>query len=157
MDEPKPFWETFKPSASKNTLLLTAGTVWLATGGLMDTLSWGWLRAERSQVVTAVCLLGFTAALLVHHFGFLRLVDRNLRRILAREGKKCFFSFIPWKSYLLVMVMAGTGSLLRHSPFPKPWLAALYITIGTALILSSLRYFRTFLNHRAVGKSPLGT
>ncbi len=157
MEKPKRFWETFKPSASKNTLLLTAGAVWLATGGLMDTLSWGWLRPERSQVVTTVCLLGFTGALVVHHFGFLRLVDRNLCRILSREGRKCFFSFIPWKSYLLVMVMAGTGFLLRHSPFPKPWLAALYITIGTALILSSLRYFRTFLGYRTDGEAPLDT
>jgi hypothetical protein len=155
MDRPKQFWETFKPSVSKNTLLLTAGAVWLATGSLMNTLSWGWLRAERCQVVTAVYLLGFTSALMVHHFGFLRLVDRNLRRILAQEGRKCFFSFIPWKSYLLVMVMAGTGFLLRHSPFPKPWLAAVYLTIGTALILSSLRYFRTFLGCRHGGEPPL--
>jgi hypothetical protein len=106
MDKQKQFWDTFKPSASKNTLLLTAGAVWLATGGLLEKLSWGWLRAERPQIVMTVCLLGFTGALTVHHFGFLRLVDRNLRRILSGEGRKCFFSFIPLKSYLLIMVMA---------------------------------------------------
>jgi hypothetical protein len=64
---------------------------------------------------------------------------------MAADGRRCFFSFMPWKSYLLVMVMAGTGFLLRHSSFPKTWLAALYLTIGTALILSSVRYFRTLL------------
>ena len=43
---------------------------------------------------------------------------------------------------LLVAVMVGTGIALRHSPLPKFYLAMLDIGIGTALILSRVRYLR---------------
>jgi hypothetical protein len=36
------------------------------------------------------------------------------------------------------------GGLLRHSMIPKKELAILYIGIGLALILSSVRYIRVF-------------
>jgi hypothetical protein len=52
------------------------------------------------------------------------------------------FSFMPWKSYILITIMIVMGATLRHSALPKPYLAALYSAIGTALILSSIRYFR---------------
>ena len=58
------------------------------------------------------------------------------------EGKRCVFAFMPWKSYILVIIMMATGILLRHSPIPKLYLAVLYAAIGTALILSSIRYLR---------------
>lgn len=84
-------------------------------------------------------------AMVIHHFGFLRIVDRNLRRILPAEEKKCIFSFMPWKSYFLVAVMVCAGIFLRHSSIPKQYLSILYIGIGLALILSSVRYFRVLL------------
>jgi len=58
------------------------------------------------------------------------------------EGRRCIFSFIPWKSYILIIIMIAIGFLLRHSPIPKLYLAVLYTGIGTALILSSVRYLR---------------
>jgi hypothetical protein len=89
--------------------------------------------------------IGVVFALVVHHFGFLKIVDKNLGRILPMEGTKCVFSFITWKSYILVAGMVTLGTLLRHSPIPKPYLSILYIGIGLALLLSSLRYLRILL------------
>ena len=80
--------------------------------------------------------------MVIHHFGFLRIVDKNLARILPMQGKRCVFSFMPLKSYILILIMSLLGVTLRHSPVPKPNIAVLYIAIGTALILSSIRYFR---------------
>ncbi len=54
------------------------------------------------------------------------------------------FAFIPWKSYLIVAVMVIMGGVLRYSMIPKRELAILYIGIGLALILSSVRYIRIF-------------
>jgi hypothetical protein len=62
------------------------------------------------------------------------------------EGKKCVFSFLTWRSYIIVAVMIALGSLLRHSPIPKPYLSILYTGIGLALVLSSVRYLRVLLN-----------
>lgn len=42
--------------------------------------------------------------------------------------------------------MVTMGRLFRRSAIPKSYLAILYIAIGLALILSSLKYIRVFIN-----------
>ena len=61
------------------------------------------------------------------------------------EGKKCIFSFMSWKSYLIVVVMMTMGITLRHSSIPKQYLAIMYIAIGGALAISSIPYFINFI------------
>lgn len=127
---------------AKSTLLLIAGVIWLGIGILMDGLSYSWLKNEKPVYALLAVLTGFVCALIIHHFGFLRIVDKNLDRILPMKGKRCVFSFMTWRSYILVAIMILLGILLRHSPIPKLYLSVLYMGIGTALILSSIRYLR---------------
>ncbi|MGC1402025.1 MAG: hypothetical protein WA974_03760 [Thermodesulfobacteriota bacterium] len=134
--------EKWKPGVPKSALLLIAGIIWLGIGVMMDGLAYSWLRTEPPHQARWFSAFGLVFALFIHHFGFLRLVDRNLGRILPMKGRRCVFSFMPWKSYILVVVMIFLGSLLRHSTIPKLYLAILYMAIGTALILSSVRYLR---------------
>ena len=134
--------EKWKPGVPKATLLLVAGITWMGIGSMLNGLSYLWLRNEKPENALLAVFFGFACALVIHHFGFLRLVDRNLGRILPMEGRRCLFSFIPWKSYILIFIMILIGFFLRHSPIPKWYLAILYTGIGTALILSSLRYLR---------------
>jgi len=134
--------EKWKPGVPKAALLLIAGVLWIGVGLMLDILSYSWLRNEILHKALISAIIGFVAALIIHHLGFLRVVDKNLNRILPMEGRRCVFSFISWKSYLLIAVMIFMGYLLRHSPLPRLYLAALYAAIGTALILSSFRYLR---------------
>jgi energy-converting hydrogenase Eha subunit C len=134
--------ERYKPGVSKSTLLFVAGMLWVMVGIMLNSMAWSWLRAERLGNALPAVAVGFVDSLIIHHFGFLRIVNRNLDRIVPMEGKRCVFSFMPWKSYALVTVMITLGVLLRHSPIPKLYLAVLYIAIGMALILSSVRYLR---------------
>jgi hypothetical protein len=136
--------EDWKPGVPKSVLLLLAGAVWIGVAIMLNWLSYSWLRTESRESALVALLIGFIGALVIHRFGFSRLVDKNLARILPMEGPRCVFSFMPWKSYLLIMVMIFMGFLLRHSPIPKLYLAVLYTAIGTALILSSLRYVRYY-------------
>ncbi len=107
-------------------------------------LAFSWLAAgadvNRYLSIAAGVVLGF----LIHRFGFSRIADKNLARILPFDEKKCVFSFISWKSYLIIAVMIALGQVLRRSPIPKPHLAILYTGIGSGLILSSIRYTRAF-------------
>jgi hypothetical protein len=134
--------ERWKPGINKAWLLFIAGLLWICAGSMLDILSYIWLRNETPHRAIISAAIGFALALLIHHFGFLRVVDKNLNRILPMEGKRCAFSFISWKSYFLISVMMLMGYCLRHSPLPKLYLAVLYSAIGTALILSSFRYLR---------------
>jgi hypothetical protein len=134
--------ERYKPGVSKNTLLFIAGLLWVMVGVMLNSMAYSWLRNERQGYALTAAAIGFVGSLFIHRFGFSRIVNRNMDRILPMEGKRCVFSFMPWKSYVLVAIMITMGILLRHSPIPKLYLAALYIGIGTALILSSVRYLR---------------
>ena len=134
-----------KPAVNKRVLLFLAGFMWLGVGTMMLFLSFSWLNPYRVRNSFLFGGMGVIVALVVHHFGFLKIVDKNLGRILPMEGTKCVFSFITWKSYIIVAVMVAMGALLRHSPIPKPYLSILYIGIGLALLLSSVRYLRVLL------------
>ena len=134
--------EKWKPGVQKVWLLFIAGTVWTGIGLILDLLAVSWLRHETEHRAILSAGAGFVLALLIHHFGFLRVVDRNLDRILPMNGRRCAFSFISWKSYLIIAVMILMGYFLRHSSLPRLYLAILYSAIGTALILSSVRYIR---------------
>jgi hypothetical protein len=136
--------ERWKPGVSRQALLLLAGLLWTGTGILLDSLSYGWLKVEKPHSALLAVIIGFLLALLIHHLGFLRIVDKNLGRILPMQGRRCLFSFMPWRSYMLIALMISLGILLRHSPIPKLYLSVLYTAIGTALILSSVRYLRVW-------------
>ncbi len=137
--------EKFKPAVEKPVLLLLAGALWIVVGTMLLTFSFHWIRALQDNFSFIYICAGVALALVIHHFGFLRVVDKNLKRILPMKGKKCLFSFMTWKSYVTVLIMIMMGVLLRHSPIPKSYLSVLYTGIGLALILSSLRYLRMLL------------
>jgi hypothetical protein len=145
----------WKPGVQKTALLFLAGALWMVVGTLLDVRAYSWLKSETQIHALLAAAAGFAAALLIHHFGFLRIVDRNLGRILPMEGKRCVFSFMPWKSYLLIALMILFGSLLRRSPVPKLYVAVLYSGIGTALCLSSIRYLRILLQMRKNGEKQI--
>lgn len=134
--------EKFKPAAGKRIRVFLAGLVWICAGILLLSFSASWLEGFFADGSLKFTWAGILLALAIHHFGFLRIVDKNLGRLLPVNEPRCVFSFISWKSYITIAVMVSLGVLLRHSPIPKPLLAILYIGIGLALILSSVRYLR---------------
>ncbi len=135
----------FKPSVDKRSLLLLAGCMWLIIGTILISISYSWLNFSQDSLSFVFVGIGTVIALIIHHFGFLKIVNENLDRILSMEGKRCVFSFMPLKSYILVLIMIILGAVLRDSPIPKNYLSILYHSIGLALILSSVRYLRIFL------------
>lgn len=137
-----------RPAVGKSTLLFLAAFMWIGVGSMLLVLAYGWLHNASGQGAFMPAALGVAAALVIHHFGFLKIVDKNLARILPMEGKRCLFAFMTWKSYLNVVAMIALGIVLRHSAIPKPYLAVLYIGIGLALVLSSVRYLRILLRHQ---------
>jgi hypothetical protein len=136
--------ERYKPAVPKKLLLVIAGIMWCCVGIMLTLMAVQWLKLyEGNKWLFAIP--GFTAALIIHHFGFLKIVDKNLGRISHLPGNPCIFSFISWKSYLIIIVMITMGISLRHSAIPKEYLSVIYLSIGLALFLSSIRYFRKFI------------
>jgi hypothetical protein len=136
------FQDQYKPAVHKHFLIFLAGFIWICVGVMLDTFATTWLITYGQNLAYVFAAAGFCISLIIHHFGFLKIVDKNLGRISKMEGKRCAFSFMTWRSYFTVAIMVTMGIMLRHSSIPKQYLSILYIGIGTALFLSSIRYFR---------------
>ena len=137
--------DKYKPAVTKAVLLFLAGALWLCVGVMLLFLAASWLLESPNVNRIVFVAAGVVLALFAHHFGFLKIVDKNIARILPGDEKRCLFAFMPWKSYLIIVIMIALGMILRHSAIPKPYLAIIYTGIGLALILSSVRYARVFL------------
>jgi hypothetical protein len=134
----------FDPAVDRKVLIFVSGLLWSIVGIMLCKLAVGWLSPVGGKNAVWPGLTGIILSILIYSFGFLKLVNKNTSRILSKEGKVCIFAFQPWKSYLIILVMIGMGTALRHSPIPKPYLAIIYIGFGGAMVLSSLVYYRHF-------------
>lgn len=121
---------------------MIAGVMWWLVGIMLIVMALEWLWVYNGNALQFY-LSGLIAALVIHHFGFLKVADRNLERIARLPARSCVFSFISWKSWLLIVVMITLGVILRHSAIPREYLSVIYMGIGLALFLSGIRYFRT--------------
>jgi hypothetical protein len=135
----------FTPSVDKRILVLLAGLMWSGVGIMLIRFAVTWLSPLGISGAGLYYAAGFLAAMPIHHFGFLRIADKNLNRLLPLTDKKCLFSFMTWRSYIIVLIMVSMGIALRHSALPKRYLSILYNGIGLALFLSGIRYLRFFI------------
>jgi hypothetical protein len=134
----------YDPAVDKRFLIALSGIIWSIVGIGLCILAINWLSQQTVRNPLWFASAGIILSLLIHHFVFLKLVDRNIKRILSRQGKVCIFGFQPWKSYFIILIMVGMGMILRRSALPKSYLAIIYIGFGGAMLLSSIRYHRIF-------------
>lgn len=132
------------PAVDKKILVFLAGSMWCGVGVMLVRFAVSWLTVFHQRSICYVA--GVLLAMPIHFFGFRKIAGKNINRLMPFSGKKCIFSFMTWKSYLIVLVMVSTGIALRHSAIPKNYLSILYLGIGGALFLSGLRYFRFFID-----------
>ena len=133
-----------KPGADKIWLVIISAVIWSGVGIYLDYLAFGWLRPLNLALATLFIISGMFLAVGIYFVMFRRFTDQNIIRINGLTGEKiCIFAFQRWTSYPLVLVMISLGVILRlYSPIPKPYLAILYLGIGSSLFLASLRYYR---------------
>jgi hypothetical protein len=134
----------FEPAVDKRLLIIFSGIVWSVIGTILCGLATIWLFNVVFEKFIWLTLTGIVLSLLISYLGFFRIVDLNIARILSKKDRVCIFAFQAWRSYLIAILMIGMGIALRSSPLPKPYLSVIYIGFGGAMILASLRYYRTF-------------
>jgi hypothetical protein len=136
--------EKLNPAVHKKYLLLTAGVMWCGVGVMLISFALSWLAHYEGRGKLLYYAAGLLAGMPIHFMGFSKLAQKNIDRLMSIEGKKCFFSFITWKSYLIIIFMVALGITLRHSALPKQYLSILYNGLGIGLFLSGLLYIITF-------------
>jgi len=130
-----------KPAVSGRWLLLLAGLMWTAVGAMLCRLAYIWLSAVAVKTAVVLGAVGIILGLAGYRFSFIKIARKNSRRICQFTDKSCVFAFQVWKSYLIIAFMIGLGIFLRHSSFPRHYLAVIYLAVGLALLLSSFLYY----------------
>ncbi len=136
------FFKRIKPAASKYLLIALAGLMWSTVGVMFCSMAYCWIKELDRLTALPLGLFGIILSLAAYRFGFSGIARKNIDRICLLPEKGCIFAFQAWKSYLIIAFMVALGIILRHSPIPKHYLAIIYTTIGGALLLSSLHYYR---------------
>lgn len=127
-------------------LILISGLIWSAIGILLNCMAISWLIYMSFYEKGAVILIGLVLGILISTLGFNKMIKINTKRILKYETRACVFAFQSWKSYAIFAVMVTMGFFMRSSGIiPKLILAPIYMGIGLALFVSSIKYYRTFL------------
>ena len=132
----------FKPSIKKDLLYILAGIIWAGVGIMLCTRAVIWLLAYPVNTELLFGIPAIALAIFVYTTGFYKIADKNIKRIHSLPEKVCAFAFQSWKSYLIIILMISMGFILRNSSFPKDYLAFVYIVMGGALLISSIRYKR---------------
>ena len=133
---------TLKPSIPKQYLLFVAALVWTFAGGMLllrgfSVLKFNSLYVLEEEVVSIVLGIVFYIFMFSHI---------SLKHIVRMENnpneRPCVFSFFNWQSYILMSTMISFGVTLRLTGLvPVQYLSFFYITMGTPLFLSSIRFY----------------
>lgn len=133
----------FEPAVSRKTLVLIAGAFWLIGGFAVLTRAY-FMVDELTLVSGGLLFLGLAIGSLKSHFVLSKVAGKNIERIKnlsPHKEKICIFAFQVPLSYFLVALMICVGVALRHFLGSSIYLAALYVGIGAALIVSGMQYF----------------
>lgn len=134
------------PSAGGKTQLFLAAAMWTVVGVMLPAMGIVWdFRGYR--------LLGLALALPFLGVGLLkskildRVSVRTIDHIRSRDPRGFVLGFLPWTSWLLIGLMMGTGIVLRRvltGPHPRAWLGFVYVAVGSALLVSSRKLWRSW-------------
>jgi len=140
----KEWAERFKPSARAKTHLLAAALLWTVVGlGLAAAgLVWSFGSALPWSLLIAVA--GIAAGTVKGRLVIRKMADWNTARIIARGDGHCLGGFLAPKTWLLVIVMMGSGLLLRRSGVPRPILGVLYTAVGTGLLFGGWQLWKAW-------------
>jgi len=136
------FFQTCKPGIPKKYLLLVAAMVWTFAGGILLYRGFSILKFTSAQIEfeETGCLL---AGIVFYRFMFSRISLKHINRILQLKIERpCFFSFFNWRSYFMMSLMMTVGITLRLTGIiPITWLSLFYISMGTPLFISAIRFY----------------
>lgn len=133
-----------KPTTTRRGLLFMAGVVWAIAGGILAYRGVRFID-EAALHPVVLFLVGATGGALFFAFMFRKISARHIFRILhITHERPCLFSFLSWKSYLMMALMITLGVLLRSAGFiPREELGTAYVMMAVPLLASSVRFFST--------------
>lgn len=124
----------FKPGVPRQVHLLLAASLWSIIGIFLMIRGMSWLATtEKLWLIIPAMIAGSLKSLFILDNSAIK----GVYRLLALADGTCLGAVYSIKTWLLVLIMIGSGIILRHSSLPKELLGSVYMTIGWALFFSS--------------------
>lgn len=125
---------------SRNTLLITAGVVWLIAGANILRIGIGcWLGTTYYWVYKFL----EAAAVFIVFAGFIfnRLFLKHTERITQKKEKNCPFAFFDAKGWIMMTAMMTLGIVIRRQALlPDIFIAIFYTGLSLALMITGVRF-----------------
>ena len=139
--------EALKPGIPRRALFFVASFVWGLAGVILCVRGWTAMAQDSPAVLP---LADGVAGALFYYFMFVRIPKKHIQRIAAIPHRlPCAFSFLDWRGYAIMALMIALGITLRKSGIIPPHiLGSVYIVMGVALLLSSVRFVATGVKRR---------
>ena len=137
----KKFFETYKLKVASRNLLIVAFVAWTIAGIILFGRGMAGLLGEHyfflRDAIIAI-LLGFVFFLLL----FSRIAAKHINRIFLMKDQRPFIlAFFDKKGWIMMFSMITMGITLRKlNIINHELLFSFYITMGTPLIISAIRF-----------------
>jgi hypothetical protein len=129
--------ESHKPAAATHLHLLLAGSMWTGVGAALAVVGCRWLWFSPSPAAPWLAVTALVVGVAKSRVVLDRAARRIVDRIRERGDGRCVGGFLSLRSWGFVAVMVIAGRLLRGSHIARSLLGAIYLAVGTALLLSS--------------------
>ena len=142
--------EAYKPAAPARLHLLLAALLWTVVATLLLIFGARWTLAGRLPHSWIFIAIAAAVGLVKARFVLDRTSARMIERIEERGDGRCIGGFLSLRSWAFVALMVGAGRLLRGGLVPRTVVGLLYLSIGTALLLSTRRLWHAWYRRRTV-------
>lgn len=129
--------ERLKPSAPARVHLLLAGLMWSTVGAALLALGVVWTVQVRTPWNLPLLVAAIAGGLLKARFVLAPVARRTASRIEVRGDGRCVGGFLSPQSWAMVAAMMLLGRLLRGGALSVGVLGAMYVVVGTALVIGS--------------------
>lgn len=140
----KEWSERFKPAARARTHLLAAALLWTVVGLGLTAAGIAWSFSSALPWSLLLAITGIAAGTVKGRLVIRKMADWNTARIIARGDGRCLGGFLAPKTWLLIIIMMGSGILLRRSGVPRPILGVLYTAVGTGLLFGGRQLWKAW-------------
>ena len=136
-------WFIRKYGVEKNTLLITAGLVWILAG--CNILRIGLITWYQESDISLLNII-LTACVFIFFFCFIfrnQFLKHTKRISKKKTENSCPFSFFDVKSWLIMCFMIGLGVVIRKFQLlPPDFIAVFYTGLSLALIFTGILFIR---------------
>lgn len=150
------FFNYLSPRVNKQGLFIFAAILWLFAGSMLINKGFTYLPEDIGMKALKITL-AFIAGLLFYLFMFSRIAARYIAHIDSlSDTKHPFYKAFKPKAYIMIALMISLGVSLRVSGLaPIEYLALFYFTMGTPLLISSVRFALSATKPRNETSAPL--